>query len=435
MSRILLALLFFSAAALADPIPPGSKASNMQVVGYSDMQGRPPFKLALKRVGDRWYLYTGHLWHDGWSIVDVTDPRNPKYLKFVPGVPNSWNIQVTLHDNLMIGAVQGKARAWGGDPSMPSGEGIILWDISDPVNPRVLTRWKTGGGGTHPNSYPGGRYAYLSAEMPGYQGGNILVIMDVSDPSSPKEVGRWAQPGMNKAAGETPRPNTPYGFHGPANVTPDGKMLTMGFSPGIVNLDISDPSKPKEIGRLDFSPPFINAGSQSIHTVLPLWDRNLLMVNSEASAERCNEGLNFAGLVDNKDPARPRLISLFPLPQPPAGEPYKNFCEKGGRFGPHNTNQEIHLPDVEKPGNLIYLTYFNAGLRVYNIKDPVQPVETGWFVPPDPEKNAGPLPKDLVTQTEDVLVDTRGYIYVTDKNWGVWILRYRGPDQPAPTDR
>jgi hypothetical protein len=73
-------------------------------------------------------------------------------------------------------------------------------------------------------------------------------------------------------------------------------------------------------------------------------------------------------------------------------------------------------------------------LRVYNIKDPVQPVESGWFVPPNPEKNAGPLPKDLMTQTEDVLVDTRGHVYVTDKNWGVSILRHRGPDQPAPTD-
>jgi hypothetical protein len=46
-----------------------------------------------------------------------------------------------------------------------------------------------------------------------------------------------------------------------------------------------------------------------------------------------------------------------------------------------------------------------------------------------------PLPRDLVTQTEDVLVDTRGYIYVTDKQWGLWILRYTGPDQPAPTDK
>src|SRR5262245_66529782 len=47
----------------------------------------------------------------------------------------------------------------------------------------------------------------------------------------------------------------------------------------------------------------------------------------------------------------------------------------------------------------------------------------------------GALPKDIVAQTEDVLMDTRGYVYITDKNWGVWILRYRGPDQPAPIDR
>jgi hypothetical protein len=32
---------------------------------------------------------------------------------------------------------------------------------------------------------------------------------------------------------------------------------------------------------------------------------------------------------------------------------------------------------VEKQGDLIYLTYFNAGLRVYNIKDARLPKETG----------------------------------------------------------
>ena len=47
----------------------------------------------------------------------------------------------------------------------------------------------------------------------------------------------------------------------------------------------------------------------------------------------------------------------------------------------------------------------------------------------------GPLPNDVVAQTEDVLVDTRGYIYITDKNWGMSILRYSGPNQATPTDR
>ena len=119
---------------------------------------------------------------------------------------------------------------------------------------------------------------------------------------------------------------------------------------------------------------------------------------------------------------------------PPKGAPYTDFCDKGGRFGPHNTNLEYHLPDVEKQGDLIYLTYFNAGLRIYDIKNPNLPTEVGWFIPPAPTRRYGPLPYDkLVNQTEDVLVDTRGNIYISDKNWGIFVLRYTGPGQPAPT--
>jgi hypothetical protein len=418
-------------AATADPIPPGWQASNMEPVGYSGLEGRGgAFKLAIRHVGDRWYLYMGHLWNYGWSILDVTDPRDPKYVKFIPGPANTWTIQMTLHDNIMVTALQKESKDWGGDPDKPFDEGVLIWDISDPVNPRQLSHWKTGSTGTHRNSYPGGKYAYLSAGMPGYGLGNILVILDVSDPAHPKEAGRWWMPGQKP--GEAKEPG-PQGFHGPANISPDGKTAAMGYAPAVINLDIGDMAHPKLIGKVNMSPPFIAAGAQSSHTVLPLWDRHLLFASSEASKERCDEPLNFAGLIDNRNPARPRLMSLFPLPKPPKDAPYKNFCEKGGRFGPHNTNQEIHLPDVEKPGKLIYLTYFNAGLRVFDIADPVQPVETGWFIPPQPARNLGPQPPhDVVTQTEDVLVDTRGYIYVDDKNWGLFVLKYNGPDQPPP---
>jgi len=425
-----LMLLFASATALADPIPKGWQALNMRPVGYSDLDGRRGgLKMAIKQVGGRWYMYMAHLWHYGFSILDVTDPRNPKYLKWVTGPENTWDIQVTLHDNLLITAMQQQPEDWGGDKSKPFSEGVKLWDISDPVNPRQVSEWHTGAGGTHRNSYPGGKYAYLSAGAQGYRG-NILVILDVSDPANPKEAGRFAMPGQKTEE----RADPPFGFHGPANISPDGKMASMGFAPSVINLDISDVANPKLIGQLRFSPPFISAGSQSQHSVLPLWDRKLLFAMSEASAEGCDrDALNFAAMVDNKDPSKPRLLSMFPLPLPPKGLPYKSFCDKGGRFGPHNTNQEIHLPDVEQPGNLIYITYFNAGLQVYDIKDPRQPFISGYFIPPNPAKNVGPYPKAVVNQTEDVLVDTRGNIYVDDKNWGMFVVRYTGPDQPKPT--
>lgn len=77
------------------------------------------------------------------------------------------------------------------------------------------------------------------------------------------------------------------------------------------------------------------------------------------------------------------------------------------------------------------MAYFKAGLHVFDIADPHVPVETGWFVPEDPTERRGTLPSTLVTQFEDVFVDARGYIYCTDKNHGLFVLRTVGePRRP-----
>jgi len=95
-----------SRSAFADQIPAGWEASNMQPIGYSDLNGHGAFKMAIKRVGDKWYLYRGHLWERGWTIVDVTDPANPKVAKHIPGPDNTFTIQMELHDNLMVTAME-----------------------------------------------------------------------------------------------------------------------------------------------------------------------------------------------------------------------------------------------------------------------------------------------------------------------------------------
>jgi len=104
--------------------------------------------------------------------------------------------------------------------------------------------------------------------------------------------------------------------------------------------------------------------------------------------------------------------------------PYRNYYAKGGRFGPHNQHQPQGNPAHLALEDHILMTYFNAGLRLYDISDPLQPIEAGWFVPEDPRERRGTLPTDLVTQFEDVIVDARGFIYCTDKNHGLFILKY-----------
>ena len=99
-------VLLTCATGYADPIPKGWEASNMKAIGYSGLDGRGgAFKMAIRQVAGRWYLYMGHEWHRGWSILDVTDPRNPKYLKFVEGPDNTNTIQMEFHDNIMVTAL------------------------------------------------------------------------------------------------------------------------------------------------------------------------------------------------------------------------------------------------------------------------------------------------------------------------------------------
>jgi len=431
-------IVLLAGRASADQIPSGWEASNMKPVGYSGLDGRGgAFKIAIKHVNDKWYLFLGHEWHRGWTILDVTDPANPKFVKFVPGPDNTNTIQMEFHDNIMLTALQKKQTTWGGDPNRPNDEGVLIWDISNPVNWKQLSHWKTGSTGIHRIGYPGGKYANLAANMPGYHG-QILVFLDISDPANPKEAGRWWMHGQKE--GEEPA-RRDISFHGPALISPDGKKAYLGYGPAVVILDISDISNPKEIGELTLSPPFAVHGIP-VHDVLPIPGKQLLFAHSEAigggdepgGPAACTQALSLSAMIDIKDETAPRLMSIFPLPEPPKNAPYTDFCDKGGRFGPHNTNLEYHLPDVEKQADLVYLTYFNAGLRIFNIKDPRMPKEVGWFVPPTPTQRYGPLPYDkLVSQTEDVLVDTRGNIYISDKNWGIFILRYTGKGEPAPT--
>jgi hypothetical protein len=67
--------------------------------------------------------------------------------------------------------------------------------------------------------------------------------------------------------------------------------------------------------------------------------------------------------------------------------------------------------------------WFNAGLRIFDISDPLAPTEAAYYVPDDPPERIGPRPQTgVVAQFEDVVVDERGYIYCTDKNRGLFVL-------------
>ncbi len=392
-------------------------AHNVDLLGYHDLQGKPAFKLALQELNGRWYLYMAHLWHRGWSILDVTDPTAPEYVRFVPGPENTWTIQIQVADSKMITALERIAPGWGGAEDKPFSEGFLIWDVSDPKNPKQLGHYRTNSTGTHRNFYDGGSLVHAAGGAPGFDG-KIYHVVDISDPAKPKQISSFALDEQKKDASKR---GAKLSLHGPAHIEGTRAYLSYGDGGGII-LDVTDIKAPRMVSQIAFQG---LCSRQGIHTYLPLPRRKLALINDEAINENGDENLDLAGIVDIADEKQPRLISLFPLPPPPPESGLKNFYEKGGRFGPHNQHHPNHQPCLEDRDDIAYLTYFNAGLRVYDIRDARTPKEIAYFIPPDPPERIGTKPSKLVSQVEDVLVDRRGCIYISEKNHGIFILRLK----------
>ena len=426
-------------------------SKNVEVLAYLDLDGKPWFQMAMQEVDGRYYLYASHFKASGWAIVDVTDPRKPEYLKFVPGpdLKGQTTPKIQVADGIMVTALGGSLpMLHGAGFDDPYEEGIYIWDVKDPANPKWLSHWPTGGPlGVHRFFYNGGRYVHLSASCKGFSG-FIYRIVDIIDPAKPVEAGRWWVPEQwaagyveSKAVNIEALLDGPV-MHGPAY--PKGGLAYVSWGgAGMVILDISDISLPKLVGQLRHHPPFAGgmAGARS-HTVIPLSQRPYAVMTSEGerfqvfSKEKLAgkaQPLNFIGMVDISDPADPTLISTFPYPEIPAGYPYKNFNEIPGLgappFGPHNLHEPHYHPALEDRNARIYCAYFHAGLRIYDISDPFVPREIAYYIPPDPDKwafnnEAGDLfPGPNIATTEDVIVDNRGNIYVDTMQQGLYILR------------
>jgi hypothetical protein len=398
---------------------PGFSSSGVDFVGYHDIGGKPVFKLAMQVVEGRWYLYATHFWEPRLSILDVTDPADPQLVGAIEGPDEAATWQVQVADGLLVQGLERRPPAWGGDPNDDSDEGIRFFDVSDPVGPKLLSHWRTGDHGVHRNHFVGGRYVHVTASRRGFDG-NIYVILDIADRRNPVEVAVWFLPEQEVAAGRPPAQR--ISLHGPPYVLGDRAYLSYGAA-GLVILDISDVERPTLVSRLEIGAAF--SSMIGLHSVIPVPARKLLLVNTEAIAERQQEAYNFAGIVDVSDEKKPRIMSLLPIPEPAPDAPYPNFSTRGGRFGPHNQHHP-QGPELFADDNLMFMTWFNAGLRVYDISDAYLPREIAWYLPEDPAERRGLLPKDLVTQSEDVLVDVRGNIFFSDKNHGLHIVRLGG---------
>ncbi|HET7879827.1 MAG TPA: hypothetical protein VFL55_03005, partial [Acetobacteraceae bacterium] len=196
----------------ADPIPPVAEASNMQIIGHSDLNGagKGGEGLALRQYPDgRRVLFLAHESAPMcFSVIDVTRPEDPKVIAQVPVEAdfvrcNSLGVSgITMAVAHQVETV-GQAHA-----------GMDTYDVSDPAHPKKLAYFDTTGPhsrGVHYLWFADGRYAYLSTGAKDFvprdpKDDQFLMIVDLQDPRHPKEVGRWWLPGTRNTDKAPPPP-------------------------------------------------------------------------------------------------------------------------------------------------------------------------------------------------------------------------------------
>jgi hypothetical protein len=119
-----------------------------------------------------------------------------------------------------------------------------------------------------------------------------------------------------------------------------------------------------------------------------------------------------------------------------ADETSGNFCQRGGRFGSHSSNESMDPVFYKK---MAFIAFFNAGVRAVDIRDPFHPKEVGYFIPAITDKTDkrcvtvdGKERCKTAIQTNNVETDARGYIYIVDRaNTGLHILELTGAARQA----
>jgi len=469
LALLIVGLPFLAGATVTDASAQSPKigdppeASNMRLVGWNDLQGRSAYQPTIHHQGDRWIAYVGH--HggtdaapdpvnpltgkaepNGTSIIDVTDPAHPNYLHHIPGQPGKYEgggaqmVRVCDGGALLHGARNAvyMLRTFGS-------EAHEIWNVADPANPVLVTRL----GGlrdTHKSWWECDTgIAYLVSGAPDWRVRRMTQVYDLSDPAHPRKIRDFGLPGQEPGAIGA----VPTELHGPISTGPQGNRIYFGYGTDkggllqIVDREklLKGPAAPTpenlrypEVGRLVLS------AWNGAHTVFPMPQmpvaefqhdkdgarRDIVMIVDEAIQNECREARQMVWFADVSIEQRPMMIASWTVP-----EASGNFCERGGRFGSHSSNESMDPVYYRK---MAFIAFFNAGVRALDVRDPYHPTEVGHFIPAITDKTdkrcirvAGQDRCKTAIQTNNVETDSRGYIYAVDRaNTGLHILELTG---------
>ena len=336
----------------------------------------------------------------GVRVLDLTDahaPTNTAYLN-TPAMHDPWESLKVNERRQILGADNGQNG--GGGPE------VDIYDISQDCRfPQLLASMAVGtgadGGGVvkpiigHEGSWAPDGLTYYGGDLRNQQ----YYAVDTSDTTRPKLLATW-KPGIATVHG--------------MSITDDGKrgyFVSLGGL-GTTPADVLNPATPATNGLLIYDLSEIQArkpnpqvrlvskllwkdGSVAQHTIPARIDGKPYVIfideagsgglsNSVQHAAACAAGYTpfpMARIIDISDETNPRIVSRLMLEIHNPANCAQTAPDIVGlaifTYGSHYCSV-----DNKKRTTTLVCGYFNSGIRVFDIRDPLRPKEIAYYNPP-----------------------------------------------------
>jgi hypothetical protein len=337
--------------------------------------------------------------HKGVVVIDAANPKQPVAAMYLDSRP-MWDPWESLKVNVprkLLGAVQAD-RGNGTDP------GFAVYDISSCARPVLKAA-------VNLPAQVKGHAGHFSPDGMTYYGmslGDSVYPIDIRNPAEPKLIDVWTG---DKAAGGL-GPGHDVNFNDPGTRLYSTR-IRLGTNPGpgadpnaatngLVVADVSDyqsrkaSPQPKVIGSLLWKDGSIAQSPQRFH----INGRPYLIFTDELGAgtgitgtarSACAQKLppfGFARIIDITDDTKPVLVSQLKLEvhDPANCSVLAADTSFEGLFG-----YSSHYCTVDNPveARFAACSYFEAGVRVFDIQNPARPKEIAYYKPPAMQ---GPIP-------------------------------------------
>lgn len=397
---------------------------NIELLGRYQGQGTSWVSASYGRCAYLPQAFPGSLGSDapGVRVVDVADTRAPRLAGTLTSpamLGNPWESLKVSERRGLLGGVMGGAL-----------EGTAFFDLydvsGDCTKPRKRASTAASDLGVPANVLgheggfsPDGRTFWATGGAPGF-----VTAIDIADPGAPAVLTTFVAGNIN---------------HG-LSFSRDGRTMFLStVDPnGLVVLDVSQVQDRRgvpqvtQVGRLTWSD-----GANAQHTVpFNNGGRDYLVAVDEMSSGAVR-------ILDVAQPRSPRLVSKVRLQIQLPEHAAKRAADVAGTglFG-----YDAHYCAVDRADQPRRLAcgFFNSGVRVFDIRDPARPRETGYFNPPaqtglegrllGSEHASGPASRGGVTValTADWCSSPPRFVgadqlWVSCQDNGFLALRLRGP--------